>query len=885
MTKVKLTLCIFAIAASGFSMDLVVSPASMDWLDQGFVEFSISNLTVGAEVELTAFVDLNGNSVVDGNDPFIAQFELEDGLTNVFGAVTLVDDNDGTTNGMINATISFYGNSRLHTLGDYIWKATELDGSGSPVATNWAGFSVTQLPSAIRVNGEVRDHVTSNTVAGAYVELEYFSDLTGLSPSTWADENGAFSICLPSGISSNEVLGVYAAAAGYMSSSEDPDGNLISIVVFTNGLATGTNTLVRPLLVVSSSPSYNLYDITGTVYLIEPADGGGVETNALSGAMVEIEYPSFGDEDDGDTSSFDVSDTNGTFSLVFSAAEDEWDSATLSCDTSLLNLRGIVSSPVQITITGSTNGIALYCTPAEALVSGTVTDLTTTNPISGMEVDLILWNDDAGMAYTLSNGTYEVGASAGTYGIQCDGDLLALKRYVYNSDAGYLYLENLSQGEVRSDQDLAYEKGMILSGHVYSESGSPLGGGDAILVQPSEDDWEYRIGDSIVAFDGHYNLLAPAGTWTVRTENEDGAWIDLYYANCLIGNSAQATPIVVSNAPISGIDFYLTAGTRLQGSVLTADAFAASDVQMGAFRLDGSGQLDLVGTGITDRDAGAFNFVVPSGSNIYLRANSDGFQTPDTWYGDVGSHNLATPILPILGTTQSNLNIQILAGYQVEVTALDQFDLSLISDITIAAFDAASNQYGSAVYQWGAWNIFVPTNTPLTFFADAAGYEGEFITNTYIFADAGYIQRAANNYVHLELVLHSSSLDSDNDGLPDYLEDSVPDNEFWPEDYSNPKNPDTDQDGVGDYQEYVAGTDARNGGSIFKITDAIPSGTGLTLWWSSVPGREYTVQLCPDLIEGSWSNIHTVVASSSETSYAPEATASNDYYRIQVVAP
>ena len=864
-------------------MTLSVSPSGMEWSDQGFVNVTASNLTAGAEVNLSEFIDLNGNGVIDATDPLAIQFELEDGVATAFGAETFMDDNDGATNGVIESAVSFFGDHYLHSIGDYILLAVELDGSGAPVASNSTPFSVTQSSAPIWITGEVRDYVTSNTVAGAYVELQYFSDTTGNAPGTWTDENGEFSIYLPSGVSSNEALGVYAAGAGYMSASQTPEGDFVSLAIFTNGLASGANNLVRPLFVVPSVPSYDLVDITGTAYLIEPADGGGDETNVLAGAIVEIAYPSYGDEDDdGDISSFDISDADGNFSLVFSTAEDEGDNVVISCANPFLTMRGLVPAVESLLIEGTTN-IALYCHSAEALVQGTVTNLDTGSPIVGVEVDLTSGNDVIGMAYTISNGTYEIGASAGTYDLQCNDDSLAKQLYVYGNEHGYRYLENIFSGEVRTDQDLAYEKGAPVSGHVYTEGGSPLGGGNAILVAPGEGSWEERWNSAKVAFDGHYDLLAPAGTWNVRTENPQGTWIDLYYTNCPVQNRSMATPVVVSNAPVSGIDFYLEEGARLQGAVLSTDSFPAGDTRMSVLRMNGSGELETVGSGYTDWD-GIFDFVVPGGSNFYLRADSDGWQTPDTWLGNVGSYNLATRIHPAVGTTQTNLDIQILAGYQVAVSVWDQMDMTALPDISIAAFDSSSNQYGTAVYQWDAWNIFVPTNTPLTFFAEAPGYEGEFITNTYDFAEADYFQQEQNTYLHLDFVLHSSSRDTDGDGLADYLEDTVPDNEFWPEDYSDMRDSNTDGDQFNDNEEYITGTNPRDANSFFKI-DGTTAGSGFELRWDSVAGREYTVQLSSDLTSGTWSNIHSVVATGADTSYAPPTTDAHSSYRVQVAAP
>ena len=314
------------------------------------------------------------------------------------------------------------------------------------------------------------------------------------------------------------------------------------------------------------------------------------------------------------------------------------------------------------------------------------------------------------------------------------------------------------------------------------------------------------------------------------------------------------------------------------------DSSPAGNVRLSAFRLNGLGEVEKVGSAETEGDDGAYKLVVPAGSNLYLRADSDGWQTPDTWLGDVGSFSLSTILHPVLGVTQSNLNIQILAGYEVAAWVKDQITMDNISNATVTAWDASSNLYAQSIYQWGAWSLLVPTNTPLTFFADAEGYAGEFMTNVYDFAEAGYAQHAQGNYFSLQFVLHSLTTDSDSDGLPDYREDTIPDNEAWAEDYSDFKRADSDSDGFSDLEEYVAGTDPRNYRSIFEV-EKVASDSGFTLRWDSVPGREYRVMVSDDLPGGSWSNAYTVVASGSETSYEPAMTNSLNYYRVQILIP
>ncbi|WP_168441958.1 autotransporter-associated beta strand repeat-containing protein [Pontiella desulfatans] len=64
---------------------------------------------------------------------------------------------------------------------------------------------------------------------------------------------------------------------------------------------------------------------------------------------------------------------------------------------------------------------------------------------------------------------------------------------------------------------------------------------------------------------------------------------------------------------------------------------------------------------------------------------------------------------------------------------------------------------------------------------------------------------------------------------------------------------DVDGDGKKGWEEWTAGTDPNNSGSIFKISDTAAN-SGLSLSWNSVAGRYYTVQSAENP-DGPWNNV------------------------------
>ena len=881
----KKGLCIFfALVLAGpvfsapSSISLTVSPTNMAWSEQGWLELSVTDIAEEAGVDITLYVDVDVDGLIGSNDFIGAAFGVDDGETNSFGAESFVDDNDGLTNRAIETAISFYGvaYNYSHTIGDYIIQAVEINDSDDGIATTAVPFSVTQPTSTVWVTGVVRDYVSSNVVAGARVEMEYFSGTAGAAPAVWADENGAFTLYVPEGVSISDVAGVMASAAGCFSVEETPDtGDLISFCFFTNALASGENELANPLFVFPAVEEYDLYEISGTVYGIESWDGGA-ETNPLSGVLVEMEGDD--DEDEDDFFSWDVTDEDGSFTMVF-PGHSNGVSAEIYCEDPLLNLRGIVGAFVEVEVTGTTSSVDITCYYAEALARATVTDKDTGAPVVGAEV-FFESSNTVGDAYTLGNGVYEIGVLAGTYDAEVDDESLEYQYYVEPDWQGGLVISN---GTVFTNAPFEVEPGYIIEGYVYDTNSTPLFDGEVALIEMDQwgnEDWRSW---SDTTPDGYYNLLSPTGTFYVRTEDFGDYIVDRYYTNAFIGNIEEATPVIVTTNGVTNINFYLSTGARIEGMVQDPDMNPVSWGRVKAYNQDE----ECIGEGYVGWEgSGEFGFAVPAGSNVTVRTEVDyGQWYPRTWHGNTCSRDLATTLSLTNGQTRGGLNIQVFPGYEVHGFVQSQSGGVGIVGAGVTAFDIASNQYdivgtdGSGNY----YSLYVPTNVALGFFAGAVGFEGEFYDDVYNPANATAIQTSAYNHVNVEFVLYATGLDTDNDGIPDSEEDTVPNGNYDAgTDYSNPADPDTDDDGVDDGDEQVAGTDPQDGDSLFGIVETDPGEDGLFLLWSSVSGRQYNVQECTNLAVGVWSNIYTVTATAENTSYTNGMVAGRGFYRVQV---
>lgn len=98
---------------------------------------------------------------------------------------------------------------------------------------------------------------------------------------------------------------------------------------------------------------------------------------------------------------------------------------------------------------------------------------------------------------------------------------------------------------------------------------------------------------------------------------------------------------------------------------------------------------------------------------------------------------------------------------------------------------------------------------------------------------------------YLRLVDTSVPLDTDMDGLPDAWESANGLNPLHPGDAFN----DDDNDGQNNTEEYLAGTDPQDPNSLLKAFAAQRTVGGLTVTWSSSPGRTYGIEFS-DGLEG-----------------------------------
>jgi len=125
-------------------------------------------------------------------------------------------------------------------------------------------------------------------------------------------------------------------------------------------------------------------------------------------------------------------------------------------------------------------------------------------------------------------------------------------------------------------------------------------------------------------------------------------------------------------------------------------------------------------------------------------------------------------------------------------------------------------------------------------------------------------------------LLELGSADSDGDGLDDDWEVAHFGN------LSRDGSEDFDRDGASDRNEFMAGTDPKNDGSVFRVLTVVAAGGGARqLIWSATPGRQYRAEFKDDATAPQWTPVSgTIVWNGTMASIIDtSATGTHRFYR------
>lgn len=653
-----------------------VDPPTLAWDSNRWVEVTVSNLAPGARVALRYHLDLDGNGVTDPGDPLIAAYDLQDGATNRFGAASIADDEDGLSNGVLRTRISFHsgGYDLRKAAGTYVWSAWP---TGAAVPAE-AAFTVTPPAGTAWITGMVRDFIPpSNVVAGVYVVAEMRFPHAGYPCASWSDTSGAFRIDLPAGLPLSAVADVFAVRPGYLSADTGPSDEPLSLFAFTNSLSAGENALPHPLRVVSAAPGL----LAGFTGVVRDPEGGG-----LAGVLVEAES----DNDDDDLLAISITDTAGVFSVLYPPNEEL---LSIYFTGPLISQRGLVGDVAEVPATGDVAGIVLQASYADVLARSRVTVTPGGAGVAGAEVEFECDNA-AASSWSIEDGAYETALPGGlTCGAWVSGESIAPLGYIALNDYATL---TLPASGVFTGAPFLVQSGFLVSGTVYDPQTNALSGGYAVAYPSNQWNW---AADAELTPGGSYELLLPSGTYRIAVMDVAGHLDQVYdgHATWEWDDGPVYDPVTVSDADVTGIDFYLAEGAEISGTV-ESEGMPVEDADLAALQRiwNPGGWWDgqWVGSTRTGPD-GTYQLVVPEGTNyvVECRPSSGGYLVPE-YYLDAARLEEATPVATAPGAPATGIDFDlevggILAGRVVETDGVTPAPYAFVQ-----TWDPATDQYG-----------------------------------------------------------------------------------------------------------------------------------------------------------------------------------------------
>jgi hypothetical protein len=252
-------------------------------------------------------------------------------------------------------------------------------------------------------------------------------------------------------------------------------------------------------------------------------------------------------------------------------------------------------------------------------------------------------------------------------------------------------------------------------------------------------------------------------------------------------------------------------------------------------------------------------------SNLLFATTSSGSLTlADVQTTNTGSYYVV--VTNYLGAVTSSVAILTVEPYNLYTTNVLKFDSALLSGANfIFSFTAVSNQSYTVQYQsvlgGSAWQklrdvVAAPTNRVV------------WLTNSF--------SAAQNRFFRLVTPLIAPA-DSDGNGMPDW----------WQIQYFGhigiDPNADPDGDGMGNLQEYLAGTSPTNAASALKFESVMLSDTNFIFSFTAVSNHSYTIQSQSVAGNGAWQKCQDIMAASSDrTLWLTNAVAAgtNQFYRI-----
>jgi hypothetical protein len=311
-------------------------------------------------------------------------------------------------------------------------------------------------------------------------------------------------------------------------------------------------------------------------------------------------------------------------------------------------------------LTTATGAGRAFADGGTATVSGTVTDASTSAPISGISVYISSADGSYfDIAVTADDGTYALSAiPAGSYTLQFQPD--EGQNYVqqcWNDDScvdnNQTYF-TVADGAVLTGYDAALVPGATIEGTVTDSSGNPV---ENVNVNASSSDG--GSGFSTTDGNGDYAISGlAAGSYELDYQPTEGNYLESWWDD----QPTEATANLVtvdSGAVANGIDQQLQPGATISGTVSTSDGPLA-DAVVQAF--DPTNPLENEQPGVTDANGDYTITGLPDGSFDVQFSAPDSNTLATQWWQNASTEAAATPVPTSIADPATGIDATLVPG-------------------------------------------------------------------------------------------------------------------------------------------------------------------------------------------------------------------------------
>ena len=282
-------------------------------------------------------------------------------------------------------------------------------------------------------------------------------------------------------------------------------------------------------------------------------------------------------------------------------------------------------------------------------------------------------------------------------------------------------------------------------------------------------------------------------------------------------------------------------------------------------------------------------------TNLYYGAPGGLAYVPGTYH--VFGNNGTSPYRGSINSGSNTSLTNVPAGAPISAAQL-YLDLTTASDHLpiVAQYTLASLVVPPPIAEFTG----DPTNGagPLSVtFSDVS--TGDITNRLWTFGDGATTNTTGTNVTHIyaagtygvTLVARGPGGSSTN-GQPDYITVLTPFQSWQVAYFGSTTNSaaepdaDPDNDGMSNWAEFLAGTDPRDGASVFRIAAITPQGNDLLITWTMGAGRTNVLQQASSLTDpGGFTDLATVLTAGSVTNYLDPGAATNGdprYYRVRL---